>query len=52
MLFVVSIKNFKKLNYHTYIIRIVLSIICSKCKDEDEKIPKNKNQLKYEKFLG
>ena len=38
-LFVVSIENLKKLKYHTSSKKaLVLSIICSKCKNEDEKI--------------
>ena len=31
---------------------LALSIICSKCKNEDEKHLKKKNQLKYEKLLA
>ena len=31
---------------------LALSIICSKCKNEDEKYLKKKNQLKYEKLLA
>ena len=30
---------------------LVLSIICSKCGNEDEKYLKKENQLKYSKFL-
>ena len=30
---------------------LVLSVIRSKCKNEDEKKLKKKNQLKYQKFL-
>ena len=30
---------------------LVLSIICSKCKNEDEKLFKEEESLRYEKFL-
>ena len=37
----------------SYILKktLVLSIICSKCKNENEKYLKKKNQLRYQKFL-
>ena len=31
---------------------LALSIICSKCKNGDEKFLKKKNQLRYEKLLA
>ena len=38
MLFVASIENLKNLNYHTSLKKtLVLSIICSKCKNNQEK---------------
>ena len=38
----------------SYILQTTLAlfIICSKCKNEDEKYLKKKNQLKYEKLLA
>ena len=30
---------------------LVVSVICSKCKNEDKNYLKKKNQLRYEKFL-
>ena len=47
MLFVVSIENLKILKYHT----LFLSIICSKCKNEDEKIFKEKDSIQILKVL-
>ena len=38
MLFLASIENLKNLNYHTSLKKaLVLSIICSKCKNNQEK---------------
>ena len=52
MLFVVTIENPKTLKYHTFSKKTsVLSIICSKCGNEDEKYLKKKNQKGYSKSL-
>ena len=48
MLFVVSIENLKILKYHT----LFLSIICSKCKNEDQKIFKDKESIKILKIYN
>ena len=45
MLFVVSTENLKNLKYDLKK-TLVLSIICSKCKDESENNLKKKNQLR------
>ena len=50
-LFVVSIENLKNLKYHTYQ-TFVLSIICIKWKNEDEKIFKEQESIEILKILG
>ena len=50
MLFVVSIENLKNLKYHTS--SLVLAIICSKCKDEDEKLFQEEEPIEILKILG
>ena len=55
MLFVVSIENFKILKYHTFSKKhffLLFSIICSKCKNEDEKIFKEEKSIEILKTLG
>ena len=48
----VTIENAKTLKYHTFSKKtLVLSIICSKCGNEDEKYLKKKNQKGYSKSL-
>ena len=48
----VTIENPKTLKYHTFSKKTsVLSIICSKCGNEDEKYLKKKNQKGYSKCL-
>ena len=44
VIFRASIDNLKNLKCHT---SLVFSIICSKCKNENEKIFKKKIQLRY-----
>ena len=39
-----------KISYHLEK-TLVLSIICSKCKNEERKYLEKKNQLKYKQFL-
>ena len=52
MLFAVSIKNFKNLKYHTFNKKtLVLSIICSKCKNEDKKVFKEEEWITILKIL-
>ena len=52
MLFAVSIKNFKNLKYHTINKKtLVLSIICSKCKNEDKKVFKEEEWITILKIL-
>ena len=46
-LFVVSIENLKILKYHRFKKTLLLPIIGSKCKNEDEKSLKKKAQLRY-----
>ena len=48
----VSIKNFKNLKYHTFSKKVVFSIICSKCKNEDEKIFKEEESIEKLNFFG
>ena len=43
----VSIENLKTLKYHTYLKKTVLSITCSQCETEDEKIFKEEKSLKF-----
>ena len=53
MLFIVSIENLKNLKDHTSQIKtLVLSIICSKCKSEDEKIFKEEQSIEILENLG
>ena len=47
-LFTVSMENWKNLKYHT----LVFSIICSKCKNDDEKLFKEEESIKVLKILG
>ena len=51
MLFVASIENLKN---HKYLLEktLVLSIICSKCENEDEKIFKEEESIEILKFFG
>ena len=53
-LFAVCIENLKDLNYHTLVLKktLVLSIICSKCKNKEEKIFKDKKSVEISKVLG
>ena len=52
-LFVVSIENLKNLKHHTSQKKIlVLSIIFSKCKNEDEKIFKEEESIEILKILA
>ena len=53
MLFVVSIQNLKNLKT-SYLLEktLVLSIICSKCKDEDEKMFNEEESIEILKILG
>ena len=53
MLWAVSIKNFKKPKI-SYILEktLALSIICSRCKNENEKMFKEKGSIKILKILG
>ena len=46
-LFVVSIENLKILKYHRFKKTLLRPIIGSKCKNEDEKSLKKKDQLRY-----
>ena len=51
MLFVASIENLKN---HKYLLEktLVLSIICSKCENEDEKIFKEEESIEILKIFG
>ena len=40
-----SIENSKTLNNHTFLKKTVLSVICSKCKNEDENIFKEEKSI-------
>ena len=53
-LFAVRIENLKDLNYHTLVLKetLVLSIICSKHKNKEEKIFKGKKSVEISKVLG
>ena len=54
-LFVVSIENLKILKHHTsYLLEktLALSIICSKCRNEDDKIFKEEESIEILKVLG
>ena len=48
----VSIENLKNLKYHTSRKMLVLSIICSNCKNEDEKLSKEEESFEILKTLG
>ena len=49
----VSTENLKILKYHTFLKKtLVLSIICSKCKNEDEKIFTEEELIEILKILG
>ena len=53
MLFVVSKENFKMLKYHTFSNKVLVhSIICSKCKNEDEKTFKEEESIEKSKNHG
>ena len=53
MLFIVSIENLKNLKDHTTQKKtLILSIICSKCKSEDEKIFKEEESIWMLEILG
>ena len=51
-LFVVSIENLKNLNIIHLRKTLALSIICCKCKNEDEKIFKEQESVEVLKILG
>ena len=51
MLFLVSIEKFKNLNIIHLKKTLVLSIISNKCKNEDEKIFKEKESIQILKIL-
>ena len=52
-LFVLSIKYMKNLKYHTSSTKtLVLSIVCSKCKNEDEKLFTEKESIEILKIVG
>ena len=44
-------RKFKNLKYQTFSKNISSFYFCSKCKNEDKKYLKNKDQLRYEKYL-
>ena len=49
----VSIENLKILKYHTFLEKaLILSIICSKCRNEDTKIFKEEELIEISKGLG
>ena len=54
MLLVVTIEKFKTLKYQTFPKKntLVLSIICSKCENKDEKIFKKEESIEILKILG
>ena len=53
MLFVASIENLNILRYHTFSKKTLLvPIICSKCKNEDEKVFKEEEPIEILKILG
>ena len=53
MLFIVSIENLKNLKDHTTQKKtLILSIICSKCKSEDQKIFKEEESIEILENLG
>ena len=53
MLFAVSIENLRKLEHHPLEKTLVLCIVCSKCKNEGEKILKEEEEsIEILKILG
>ena len=52
MLFFLSIENLENLKYHTSLKKLVLSIIRSKCTDEDEKIFIEEESIEILNILG
>ena len=52
MLFVTSIENLKYIKYRTSCKTLVLSIICGKCINEDEKVFKEEKSIEILKILG
>ena len=52
MLFVTSIENLKYIKYITSYKTLVLSIICGKCINEDEKVFKEEKSIEILKILG
>ena len=49
----VNTENLKNLKYHTFLEKaLVLSFICSKCDNEDEKIIENEESIEILKVLG
>ena len=52
MLFVTSIENLKYIKYRTSCQTLVLSIICGKCINEDEKVFKEEKSIEILKILG
>ena len=52
-IFVVSIENFKNLKCHIFLKKtLVLSVIWSKCENEDKKIFKEEESIEIRKTLG
>ena len=52
-LFVASIENLNILKYHTFFKKtLVISIICSKCENEDGKIFKEERLTEISKIFG
>ena len=53
MLFVEKLENLKNVKYHTFSKKtFVLSINCSKCKNEDEKLFEEEESIQILKILG
>ena len=52
MLFAVSIENLKSLKPHLLEKTLVLSITCSKWKNQDKKLLKNKESFEILRFFG
>ena len=49
----VNTENLKNLKYHTFLEKtLVLSFICSKCNNEDQKIIENEESIEILKVLG
>ena len=51
MLFVISIWNLETLKYHVFKKALALSIICSDCDIEEEKIFKEEKSMEISKIL-